>query len=430
MKTQIIKNSLSIFLIVISLNVFAQGPKLSYYHKPSTELAWASCYIKAEKGLKQKIGFFPIINEKTNCPIGLENYSRDINIDKALVYLSVNSGETLENKQSIKDKIVMLCDYLYDGGDIKPVARMLEEKIEYAIENKAAGIIIISSKNKTPLYTVNLDKELPVIAITDKTAITIFESAGIDYKETIKNNKKTPILTHLPVRLSLKIDGKFRIIETEKFRYKYLQDSFTQAEMNQQVTINEQSVEYILKLFKELDFKWTKENIYYFGNYASKIFYTGYWGIGFSCDAGVYNVFFNKEASYKLSVHENTHSLLRKNSLTFSSFFDEGIARYAEAMAANKDLNNKKTIELIANKKLRPLEEMLDYNIGSDPQETEIGYPASGSLVEFLIEKYGKKIILRLDKNATSPITKTEIISLEDEWLGWLHKKKAPKGTF
>jgi len=73
---------------------------------------------------------------------------------------------------------------------------------------------------------------------------------------------------------------------------------------------------------------------------------------------------------------------------------------------------------------------MLDYNIGSNPQETEIGYPASGSLVEFLIEKYGMKIIPRLDKKAIDPITKTEIIKLEDEWLGWLHKKKAPKGTF
>jgi len=187
--------------------------------------------------------------------------------------------------------------------------------------------------------------------------------------------------------------------------------------------INEQSVDFLLRLFKELDFKWNKENIYYFSNYDSKIFYTGYWGIGFSCDAGVYNVFFDKDASYSLSVHENTHSLLRKNSLTFSSFFDEGIARYAEAMATNEDLNNKKTIEFIANEKLPRLEKMLDFNIGNNPEETEIGYPASGSFVEFLIEKYGLKIILRLNKKALNPISKKELINLEEEWLKWLNGK-------
>jgi len=425
MKTQTIKTTLSIFLILLSTYAFAQGPQLPYFHKASTELSWASCYINSEKGLKQKIGFFPIINEKTNCPIGLENYSKDINIDKALVYISVNLDGKLDHKQcqDIKDKIVMVYDYKHDGRDMSLVARMLEEKIKYAIDNKAAGMVIISSKNATPLYTVDLIKELPVIAITDKTAITIFERAGIDYREITKKKKenKTSIITEIPVSLQLKIDGKFTCIETAKFKYKYLQDSFTEAEMNQQVSINAQSVDFILRLFKELEFKWSKENIYYFNNYDSKIFYTGYWGIGFSCDQGVYNVFFNKEASYNLSVHENTHSLLRKNSLSFSSFFDEGIARYAEAMAANKELNRKKIIELIGNKKLRPLEEMLSYNIGSDPEETEIGYPASGSFVEFLIEKYGMKIILRLDKKATDPITKKELVNLENEWLTWLN---------
>ena len=426
MKLQIIKNTLSLFLIVLASHVFAQGPPLSHFHEASTELSWASCYSYFENGSKQKIGFFPIINEKTNCPLGLENYSEDINIDKPLVILSVNLSGPIEHKQSLnlKDKIVMLYDY-HDTADATLVTRFLEEKIRYAIDNKAAGIVIISTHDTMPLYTVNIDKEIPVISITDKTVLSILESAGVDDREIAKQKKDDPIptLTDLPINLKLKIDGDFRCMETAKFRFKYLSDLFTEAEINQQIMINEQSVEFLLKLFKELDFKWNKENIYYFSNYDSKIFYTGYWGVGFSCEAGVYNVFFNKDASYKLSVHENAHSLLRKNTLSFSSFFDEGIARYAEAMATDKSLNNKKTIEFLANEKLFPLEKMLDFNIGNNPEETEVGYPASGSFVEFLIEKYGLKIILRLNNEALNPVSKKELIKLEEEWFKWLTGK-------
>ena len=107
----------------------------------------------------------------------------------------------------------------------------------------------------------------------------------------------------------------------------------------------------------------------------------------------------------------------------FNSFFNEGIARYAEAMATNKDLNNKKVIEFLKNNKLFSLEKMLDFDIGHDQEETIIGYPASGSFVEFLIKKYGVKIILRLNKNALRPISKKELINLEEEWLNWLREE-------
>jgi phosphohistidine swiveling domain-containing protein len=427
MKAQIIKNTLNIFFIVLSFHVFAQGPRLSYFHNPRTELSWASCYIHFDKGSKQKIGFFPTINEKTNCPMGIENYSKNIDIDKALVFLGVDLAGTFEQGQSIdiKDKIVMLNHSSNDKENTTLVTSFLEKKIKYAIENKAAGIVIVSNNNDNPLYIVNLDKEIPVITITKKTLLLILESAGVGYKEIApsKSDDKISDQTELPVKLKLKIDGKFKCIETAKFKYNYLPDLITEAEINQQMKINEQSVEFLLKLFKELDLEWNKENIYYFSNYDSKIFYTGYWGIGFSCDAGVYNVFFNKDASYSLSVHENTHSLLRKNSLTFSSFFDEGIARYAEAMATNKHLNNKKTIEFLRNQKLFSLEKMLDFNIGKNKEETEMGYPASGSFVEFLIEKYGLKIILRLNSKASNQISKKELISLEEEWLKCLRRK-------
>lgn len=428
MKRQILKIIFSISILVLSISASAQGPQLSYFHNSFTQLQWASCYINFEKGSKQKIGFFPVINEKTNAPMGIENYSKDVNIDKGLVFLKVNIADTFSfdkfEKEDIhlENKIVMLCDYSSNKQDSSIFSPLLEEKINYAINKNAAALIIIALENSFPLYTVNLNKEIPVISISNQTAISIFKSAGINYSK-IKNNDKIPVLTELPINIKLNIDGNFSCIETENFNFKYLPHQFTKAKITQQESINEQSVDFIIDLFKELGLEWNKENIYYFSNYTSKIFYTGYWGIGFSCHTGVYNVYSNNDKSYSLSVHENTHSLLRKNSLFFNSFFNEGIARYAEAMATNKDLNNKKVIEFLKNNKLFSLEKMLDFDIGHDQEETIIGYPASGSFVEFLIKKYGVKIILRLNKNALRPISKKELINLEEEWLNWLREE-------
>lgn len=427
MKTQVLKIICSISLLVISIGVTAQGPQLSYFHNPFTQLPWASCYINFEKGSKQKIGFFPVINEKTNGAMGIENYSKDVNINKGLVFISVNVADTINyDKESIniEDKIVMLYNYSSNKQASSQLTHLLEKEIIYAIDKKAAAIVVISRDNSYPLFTVNLEKEIPAITITNKAAESIFSSAGIDYSEIAKKNgDKIPKLIELPVKIKLRIDGDFSCIETERFKYRYLSNLFTEAEINQQKSINEESIDFLLELFKELKFEWSKEDIYYFSNYDSKIFYTGYWGIGFSCDIGVYNVFFNKDASYSLSVHENTHSMLRKNSLTFNSFFDEGIARYAEAIATNKDLNNKKTFDFLTNGKLLTLEKMLEFNIGNNLYETEIGYPASGSFTEFLIEKYGLKIILKLNKEAANSFSKRDLINHEEEWLSWLKKE-------
>lgn len=426
MKTQVLRIICSISLFVISISVSAQGPQLSYFHNTSTQLPWASCYIYFEKGSKQKIGFFPVINEKTNAPMGIENYSKDVNIDKGLIFLNVNLADTLNSNienMMIEDKIIMLYNYSSNTQGSSPLTNLLEEKIIYAIDKKAAAIVVISKDNSYPLFTVNLEKEIPVITITNKTAEAIFSSTGINYSEISKKNvNKITSLIGLPVNIKLHIDGEFSCIESERFNYRYLSNLLTQAEINQQKSINEKSVDFLLGLFKELKFEWSKENIYYFSNYDSKIFYTGYWGIGFSCDIGVYNVLFNTDASYSLSVHENTHSMLRKNSLTFNSFFNEGIARYAEAIATDKDLNNKKTFDLLTNGKLLSLEKMLEFNIGNNLNETEIAYPASGSFTEFLIEKYGLKIILKLNEK-TNSFSKRDLINNEEEWLSWLKKK-------
>ncbi|QIA09487.1 hypothetical protein [Draconibacterium halophilum] len=416
------------FLIISPVYLLAQGPQLSYYYDINTQLPWASCYLQYENDVKQKIAFFPVINEKTNSPMGIENYSKDVNLESELIFYNGSITENFEFdsiRTSIKDKILVLSDISPDTLDAAKLTPILEEKINYAIDNKASGLIIILCNKTYPLYIVNIDNQIPVINITDAAALPIFEKEGIDYNKMVKKqgNDKLPVLTELRVKLKLNIDGDFSSSETKNFNYKYLPYSFNKEEISQQIKSNEQSVNFLLRLFKELDFRWSKENIYYFPNLESKIFYTGYWGIGFSCEAGVYNVLLKQDSSYGLLVHENSHSLLRKNELTFSSFFDEGIARYAEAMATDEKMNNKKTVELLREGKLFPLEKMLDFKIGNNPMETEVGYPASGSFVEFLIIKYGLEIIHRLNEKALNPISKKELVNNEEEWLNWLKRE-------
>jgi len=54
--------------------------------------------------------------------------------------------------------------------------------------------------------------------------------------------------------------------------------------------------------------------------------------------------------NYGLAVHENTHTLINSNwSNSSTSFLNEGIAKYTEALATDKDKNHLMTIEFLKN---------------------------------------------------------------------------------
>ena len=205
--------------------------------------------------------------------------------------------------------------------------------------------------------------------------------------------------------------------------------------MEEIISVNQESVTFIIELFKEAGLEWTKIFSCYFRDYDIKLFYTHHWGRGLSLPVqGNFYVHNREIPDYGLAVHENTHTLIYQNWGESVSFFDEGIAMYAEAMAEDKNQNHYKVLQFLKEGTLVPLDEMLDFNIGSGDTPTRIGYPASGSFIDYLVDSYGlsrlRNMYVSNPDNLKEDIhdslentIKKTTEKLEQEWLMWLRKK-------
>jgi hypothetical protein len=117
-----------------------------------------------------------------------------------------------------------------------------------------------------------------------------------------------------------------------------------------------------------------------------------------------------------------------------SSYLSEGIGKYAEAEAGDRDENDRSTVQYLKEGKLFRLKDMLSFDIGMPGLKTEVGYPASGSFVGFLIHAHGLnslkeayRLVARTEDGGKSDdiwrkaVGKT-LADLEYEWLKSLAK--------
>ncbi len=420
---------LQILIFIIPINLYSQGPNKSYYYNPQTKLPWASAKIYFEGGSEQKIFFTSVINKNTRAPFGTNGYLKDVNLESKIVFIvdgiSVSAEHDCYNSVDVENKFVMFYCNFPDTVNKYISEVKLNDRIEKAIERKALGIIIISYHEKSPFYKIgSIKSDIPIIVTNSQTASYILASSGRYSEQTYKNwmNGKIPKSRELISNLRLNILGKYDQFDGKNFKIIYHSDYLNNKEMKEIFDLNEKSMNFLLELFKEVNFKWKKTRICYFNNYDSKLFYTCHWGSGLSDKTGNYNVY-NRKNNYDLLVHENTHSLIRNNIGGQKSFFNEGIAMYAQAKATNKDMNHLKTIEFLKNGRLYSLTHLISIiNIGSNPEETEVAYPASGSFVDFLIDKYGLVLFTKFWQKSLNEVYGKNIHELEKEWLYWLKK--------
>ena len=437
----------SILFMILSIlpgELNGQGPGKAYYYYPEVDLSWATCNIYFDGGSQMKIPFLPVICYKI-APMGTDKYSRDINVSAPVVFIGNGiSGEDYDcyKDQDVKDKFVL---FFYDFPDTvhadPDAGTSLVERIEDAFQKHVAGMVLISWEDPNPfLVYEKLDfdsiPEIPVITINMETAEKILLSSRIKADEMFEKWKKGEFTSReLICKMSLKMEGDFDRIETNDFEFCFREDYISREEMEEIIKVNQESVDFILELFKEAELEWKKIFSCYFRDYDVKLFYTHHWGRGLSsARLGNFYVHDREIPDYGLAVHENTHTLIYQNWGGSESFFDEGIAKYAEAMAENKDQNHKKVIQFLEEGELVHLDEMLDFNIGSGDKPTRIGYPASGSFIHFLVESYGLSKLRNIyggnpdekQKNihyVLEDIFKKTPEQLEEEWLKWLQKK-------
>lgn len=451
--------SLLLFSFFLSYPLAGQGPTIAYYYHPSTELSWAQCYVYLEGGSKQKIPFLPVVNLKFHrAPLGIDNYSKDINVNGNIVFIgngivknsAHNSYWGRRSDYSLGDidvtgKIVMFCyDFPDKVGEQWGKKIPLTKRIAEASFRKAAAVVLFSYKKEYPFLGTRYEKKsdipgIPAISITKKSAENILNSAGINAEALFKKWQETgePSQSMETIsKLNIKIKGNFHRLESQNFLVRFRKELINTEEIKQLIDLNEKSLNSLFECFKEdKQLKWKKSLTVYFRYFDSKLFYTHHWGHGLACAEGTFNIFYGEKPAFDLAVHENAHRLINSNWNSSSSFMDEGLAQYAEAQADDKDKNHLATIEFLKQGKLFPLEKMVTFNIGSNLEEAEVAYPASGSFIGFLIKKYGlesvkkayglerRSIEEKQKENTWQKVYDKPLDALEKEWRSWLMAK-------
>ena len=268
--------------------------------------------------------------------------------------------------------------------------------------------------------------EIPVIAVGRRDAAMILESAGRDAEalfRTWEQERKVPSEV-LIAKLELRMDGKFLAIETGNFTLAFEPRGIPRDAAEALAGTHEKAVRGNLELFRETQPRWKKSFAAYFADFDSKVFFLHHWGRGMGGDAGTFMVYDGKAPDPGLAAHENAHVLMGQNWGGSSSFLSEGLGMYAEAMATDKAKNHRATAAHLRAGRLFPLEEMAGVRIGTDAR-TPVAYPAAGSFVQFLIQRYslGKLKIAYQGEGAGAAWTSAYgkgLPELEREWLEFL----------
>ena len=443
-------------IAIIAPELQAQGPKTSYYYHPQTELAWARCEIRLLAGSTQKIPFLPVIcSSFRHAPIGTGNLEKDIAVDGPLVF--AGNGVAAENVWDcysgrradwsvgpidVAGSVVVFCSDFADEIEAKVGNEFpLAKRIAAAASRKAAAVVVFSAVKEFPFLSVGYDSEsgipdVPVITVTRKSAVDILDSAGVDGAAMLQSwaeSKKPPESQVLISRLSLKINARFARAETKNFQFRYRAEEIPAAQMNELAEVNEKALAFLFKLFAgEKDLQWNRLPTFYFRDYDSKVFFTHHWGLGWATPEGTYMVHTGGAPNFPLAAHENAHILIGRNWGGSTSFLSEGIGRYAEAQAGDPGKNDRETIDFLKAGKFFPLSELVDANIGAPGLKTDVGYPAAGSLVGFIVRTRGLKILKEMyvqvaksedggknDAPWLKSLGKT-LRELERDWLGSL----------
>lgn len=405
-------------------------------------MPWANCFVYQAGGSKIKIPFLPAIFNN-QAPFGTSCFTKDIALDLKLVF--IGDGKVLlpdfdaYSNIDATGKAVLICTYFPDT-----INKKLKDKVEIfecinmAVKHGAKAVVIADFNPIPNSYKLSKDfvnTDIPLIVIDKKGVNKILQSAGINPEELYNQWMLTGKFTPQELICNLKIDmkGRFKQLEKSNFTYYYPFESFNPKDIEVLSKDNDRSVDFLVDLFKEMGLKWNKTLTVYFPGYDIKSFYTLHCGRGLANEMGVFMVLENKHQEYRLIVHENAHKLFSDNLGNNTSFISEGIGMFSEAEATDKMVNHRTTLNYLKQHKLFPLDKMMNFNIGQNPEETVVGYPAAGSFIGFIIDVYGKEKFKELyihkyssdeDKIARwNNVYGKTIQDLESEWHKWLLSK-------
>lgn len=431
---------LTTFSVLFGASIaICQGPSPTYFHDLATRVPWAECLAYQPGGSSQQIPFFPaIVMEPVRAPAGTHGYSRDVLFDSDLIFvgqgLGVSSGQSEDDLLLDVEGAVVLMTHDTTTSDT------LEERVMIAARNGSAAVAVFPREDSVfypvlkPQRMKGFDDLIPVISLSHETARRLFaahsplgEQALLQWQE----GEEAPRRERMILKLKCSFTGRFRRVESPRFVLLTRDQALTEDDVDKLLRVNERSVDFLLDLFDGADLAWTKVPTVYFTGYDSKVFYTLHWGEALATATGSYLVY-SGTPDFGLVVHENAHTLFDRSWGETTSFLTEGLAMYAQARASDPTLNHRRTLELRRRGVSVPLGRLLDHEIGTPGEATDFGYPASGSFVEFLLDREGLPTFEKLYKGIRASDSKEDALhlwldlygaspsELEVTWISWL----------
>jgi hypothetical protein len=434
----------------------AQGPHVSHFFNPATEVPWAEGVVYQDGGSRQKLPFLPLVATGAyRAPMGTANLTRDVAVDGPLVFLGngIVHGDDwnsyLGHREDgsrgpidVAGKIVLFSHDAPDSvrerfGRVVP----LRDRIRDAAARGAAAVALFSTRTDHPWIAVQFEPgaevpDIPAIILSRKSVLDVFAASGVFDEAVLERWGETrapPESRELITRMRIRLDGAFETIETDNFVFRYPRNAYDRDVMGRIAELNEQSLEFLRTALQDREApRWERLTTASFPGFDIKFFYTSHVGRGLASREGVFNVFAGGVPDFGLIVHENMHVLSGSWAESTTSFLIEGIAMHMEALATERARNHHRTAAFLEAGELFPLESIATFQIGLPGMKTEVAYPASGSFTGFLIDAYGLapfRDVYALESRAPEERETDDswtraygrgLRALEREWVEWL----------
>ena len=185
----------------------------------------------------------------------------------------------------------------------------------------------------------------------------------------------------------------FKVVSTERFVFYLLPETLAEKDI-QTIAQERQKTLKDICAFLGVSFD-HRINFFLFPDAASKRWCMGHQGDGLAFDTTIAEIY--NEKTRVDPAHELTH-IVASQIGSPPALLNEGLAVYMQSDHKWNDQHvDLTTSKLFLQKRLVPLNELIRRNeIGSRPDDGEIAYPQSASVVKFIIDRYGREKFLKL----------------------------------
>ncbi|MFC1477255.1 hypothetical protein ACFL6L_02200 [candidate division KSB1 bacterium] len=435
-----------------SFSVVSQAPPDEFFHSPSTVLPYAKIMLILADGESRSLPFTPILVNSE--PIGVDNFSKDIDLRGRLVFAGNGIVDPDHNYNSLgtydfNGRIpIIIYNIPSDFQDKYGERSDLHIRVFELVQRGAVAVILFGIPGNQGWNAPFLELPetippitVPVTLVSFDAGIALLDLGGINLDLTgYRQNKLLPEFEpiELPIGARLTMKGAFKQVGSEKFNVRFLPGILQSHRIERYVSDKNRALTFIEDLFMIRNIELPKENIVFFPDFTSLRFYTGKVRETKN-DSVSYQAFSaHSEHLHKTDflyfVKELTPQVMRIGWGNTLPGMESSITRLTEEFARddNSESIDKLTAENIIGNKLRPLLSALItkpavYQLLPDSVTT-----APASFMKYLWSVYSqakfKRLYLEIGIGETpkerlelfETIYLRDFMSLEREWMEML----------